>query len=250
MVVSGTESGHGTFSFNNGSQGSNANGNFLYVLPMILEIVPLPSNGTQLQFDAKMETIFDPLTQASWVADANLAATKTFGLPRCAGITDPPVQCVNGDGSMTWDSARQFIENMNAAKYLGRTAWQLPPTDPDCDSSFNCNTISKYNRMVALYYLQFRLTAGTPVIPTPNTPVGPFQNVQPYLYWGCNAATIQAPCSQMAPPPGLQWSFSFGNGFEGTDFVTNMLYVTAYFPGSFLLALPNPPVPVVPGGHE
>ncbi len=30
---------------------------------------------------------------------------------------------------------------------------------------------------------------------------------------------------------GLQWSFSFGNGFLGTDLVGNDLYAMVYYPG-------------------
>ena len=39
------------------------------------------------------------------------------------------------------------------------------------------------------------------------------------------------PCSSAAPATGFQWSFSFGNGFEGTDVLSNDLYATAYYPG-------------------
>jgi uncharacterized protein (TIGR03437 family) len=71
-----------------------------------------------------------------------------------------------------------------------------------------------------------------PVVATPNIAVGPFHNIQPYLYWACEAATIQDACQTDGPAPGFEWSFSFGNGFQGTDILANELYVTAYFVGS------------------
>jgi len=40
---------------------------------------------------------------------------------------------------------------------------------------------------------------------------------------------VVGPCTG-APQPGFQWSFSFGNGYQGTDLTQNELYVTAYYP--------------------
>ena len=34
-----------------------------------------------------------------------------------------------------------------------------------------------------------------PVVAAPNIDVGPFNNLQPYLYWGCGANSIQENCS-------------------------------------------------------
>jgi uncharacterized protein (TIGR03437 family) len=68
-------------------------------------------------------------------------------------------------------------------------------------------------------------------VAAPNIAVGPFKNIQPYLYWSCEGATIQGACQTTGPATGFEWSFSFGNGFEGTDVLANDLYVTAYFAG-------------------
>jgi uncharacterized protein (TIGR03437 family) len=62
--------------------------------------------------------------------------------------------------------------------------------------------------------------------------VGPFNNIQPYLYWTCGAATAQRVCSDAGPAASFEWSYSFGSGFEGTDLLANDLFVTAYFVGS------------------
>ncbi len=85
--------------------------------------------------------------------------------------------------------------------------------------------------MGELFYDQLGLSPGMPVVATPNIAVGPFKNIQPYLYWACQAPTIQDACQATDPAPGFEWSFSFGNGFQGTDVLANDLYVTAYFPG-------------------
>ena len=45
-------------------------------------------------------------------------------------------------------------------------------------------------------------------------------------------AAIQGGCQSAAPSPGFEWSFSFGNGFLGTDLLENDLYVSAYFLGT------------------
>jgi uncharacterized protein (TIGR03437 family) len=228
-----TGTGYGAFSFNSGFQGSNTLPNYLYVLPMIQGKIPgtPPASGTGLEVNPGGQTVYDPVANVTWLANANLAATNALGLPPCKDQGSPKV-CVNADGAMNWDSASQFVTNMNAyngAGYLGQTNWGLPPLDPACDASYSC--ASAGNPLAELYYDQLGLKAGTPVVATPNIAVGPFQNIQPYLYWSCQAATIQAACLTTGPAAGFEWSFSFGNGFEGTDVLANDLYVTAYFAG-------------------
>jgi hypothetical protein len=94
-----------------------------------------------------------------------------------------------------------------------------------------------------LYYIQLGLNStvptppGIPVVLTTSISVGPFNNVQPYLYWSsCEPVGGQSPClgvdgkGNPVPAPNFGWSFSFGNGFQGTDLVENDLYVMVYFP--------------------
>jgi hypothetical protein len=84
--------------------------------------------------------------------------------------------------------------------------------------------------MGELYYNQLGFSQGIPVVPTPSVKVGPFYNVQPYLYWSCSAPYADPPCQTPPPATNFGWSFSFGNGFEGTDLQENDLYVMVYFP--------------------
>lgn len=185
-----------------------------------------------LQVNPGGQTVYDPIGGVTWLANANLAATNTFGLPICANPTSSSI-CVAQDGSMNLASASQFVANMNAYNgtgYLGQANWELPPSNPSCPT-YNC--ADNGNPMGILYYDQFGLSAATPAVPTPNVAVGPFHNLQPYIYWSCQAVTVQDPCDGVGPNMGLaQWAFSFGNGFLGTDRLEADYYVTAYFVGS------------------
>jgi hypothetical protein len=223
--------GYSTFSFNNGWVGSNTAENFLYVLPMIPGKLPgaPAATGTGLQVSPGGQTVYDPVADVTWLANADLAATNSFGLPSCTSPTHPK-PCVEQDGAMDWDSASQFIANMNSgAGYLGQTTWELPPVDQSC-TQYNCSSAS--SPLGELFYRQLGLGQGTPVVAAPGAVTGPFRNLQPYLYWGCEAATVRSPCLAIGPATGFEWSFSFGNGFLGTDVLANEMYVTAYFVGS------------------
>jgi len=230
----GLEQGQSVFSFGAGSQGGNTTDNFQYALPMIQGKIPgtPAASGTGLQVNPGGQTVYDPIGGVTWLANANLAATNTFGLPLCTHPTVSSI-CAAQDGSMNFASASQFVANMNAYKgagYLGQTNWELPPSNASCPT-YNC--ADKGNPMGILFYDQFGLSAATPAVPTPNVAVGPFHNLQPYIYWSCQADTIQDPCQTVGPNMGIaEWAFSFGNGYLGTDRLEADYYVTAYFLGN------------------
>jgi uncharacterized protein (TIGR03437 family) len=227
--------GQSVFSFGAGSQGGNTADNFQYALPMIPGKIPgtPAAGGVGLQVNPGGQTVYDPIGGVTWLANANLAATNTFGLPLCNHPTGSSI-CAAQDGSMNLASATQFVANMNAynagAGYLGQTNWQLPPSNASCPL-YNC--ADSGNPMGILFYDQFGLSAATPAVPTPNVAVGPFRNLQPYIYWSCQADTIQDPCQTVGPNMGIaEWAFSFGNGFLGTDGLEADYYITAYFLGN------------------
>lgn len=215
------ENGYTTFSFANGFQGSNVARNFIYVLPMVDgRFVPAsPADRSRVVNDGDV----------TWLADANVAATQTFGVPGIAPT-----------GAMTHEQAEKLVAAMNASNggkgYLGTNRWRLPPTaklDDACSSKetfgFDC-TGSPLGR---LYYKVLGLSRGQPVVKAPDTRVGPFQGIEPYLYWSCHEAEDGRGCSARREDPvaGFGWSFSFGNGFQGTTTRDNLLFVTAYHPG-------------------
>ena len=95
-----------SFSFNTGFQGANVTLNYLYALPMIKGKLPgtPPAVGKQLEVNPGGQTVYDPVAQVTWLADANLAAKQTFG------IAD-----INPDGSMEHSAAVQWVAAMNKA---------------------------------------------------------------------------------------------------------------------------------------
>lgn len=208
-----------SFSFNSGFQGANVWRNHLYVLPLIKrQLSPTPTTAS--------ETVYDPVAQVTWLADANLASRETFG-----------VTGINPDGSMDHATAVQWVNAMNSADggrgYLGQTAWDLPETGaPDATCSlkgttgFGCTG----SAMGALFYRHLRLRPGECVVEPLETHVGPFYDLQPYLYWACEADSVRSPCRSTGPADGFEWNFSFGNGFQRTNLVGNNLYVMVYYP--------------------
>lgn len=70
--------------------------------------------------------IYDDALDITWLKNANLAATETFGV---AGIAS--------DGGMDWYTAMVWIDAMNASSYLGFSTWRLPTVTPLNGESFN-----------------------------------------------------------------------------------------------------------------
>jgi hypothetical protein len=241
----GQQNAVANFDFVDGSQGGGTGGDFSYVLPMIPGKIPgtPTASGTGLQVNLDGQAVYDGTALVTWLADANLAASDTLGLPRCQTPTTP-MNCVAQDGSMNDASAGQFINNMNAydhgAGYLGQTDWQLPPVSIRCQT-LGCVT---GNPMGVLFYIQFGLSAGQPVVEPPDIAVGPFLHLWPSTYWSCAItntqtpiqppiqAPIQAPCdSTGANANEAEFGFSFGNGYLGTATQPAYRFVTAYYVG-------------------
>lgn len=223
--------GYVSFSFNAGYKGSNVLPNFLYVIPMING----SPTGAQIPAGA---TVYDPDARITWLADANLAASQQFG-----------VDSINTDGAMDHATAVKWVKAMNAYDqgkgWLGQKNWSLPSSiypDPTCSQpnfAFNC-TGSSLGR---LYYRVLGKHSGEPVVIAPDAKEGPFHNIQPYLYWSCLGVPDKMVCGSEPPAKNFQFSFSFGNGFQGTDYLENDLYVMVYYPDESANAPPPKPAP-------
>ena len=74
--------------------------------------------------------VYDVKHDVTWLANANLAASETFG-----------VKGINPSGSMSYETAKLYVQAMNKAKYLNRQDWTLPATVPDDKS---CDRVNVY----------------------------------------------------------------------------------------------------------
>ncbi|HYW70770.1 MAG TPA: hypothetical protein VE961_07035 [Pyrinomonadaceae bacterium] len=250
-----SNNGFQTFSLNTGWEGSNVNAHYMYVLPMIPRKVERPGityisaglNHLKVSSDGQM--VYDPDAVdpgtghhgVTWLADANLAATHKFGI-HC--LHPDGTRCINPDGSMRHETAVHWINRMNKYHggdgWLGQTDWDLPATDLNdlCGQSPpappGTNNIPSFNcqgsPLGELFYNELSLTQGMTAAVAPDLNLTGMQNLQPYLYWSCNAPDTQLTCDGTLPAAGFGWSFSFGNGFQGTDVKKNNLYVMVYYP--------------------
>jgi hypothetical protein len=162
---------------------------------------------------------YDTTLNITWLANADLAATNTFG--------------VSGsfiDDLIGWQTAQNWIAAMNAADYLGYSDWRLPTTGPvngagfsyygsnsgGSDIGFNISapgTVyagSKGSEMANLFYNtlgnQGYVTTSGAINPNYGLKnAGPFQNLQSGTYW---SGTVYAPSTSEA------WIFSMRYGAQ------------------------------------
>jgi hypothetical protein len=73
------------------------------------------ANAQLVSIDGHL-AVYDQTANISWLADANLAATNTFG-----------VSGINPDGSMSYTTAQNWIAAMNAANSWVRTPGACRP---------------------------------------------------------------------------------------------------------------------------
>ncbi len=239
--------GEATFSFNTGISGGNTTQyNFFHVLPMTTTALgPVPTGTGVLPYrsgPAAGKAVYDTLTGISWTMNANLPAFEKFGVTDTTTITSndkngngntltlPLVdqdgavllsaavhveKCLNG--GLTSGLTSEWIIAMNDGAYAGSSKWELPCLDD-----------------LKNLYDDMRITAGDTRLEWPFD-VGPFRRLQPGFYWACvraaNATDSSGPCDlTQSAPGGLQWSFNFDDGFEGTDLPNKQFYVMVYYP--------------------
>lgn len=164
------------------------------------------------------QAVYDTDRNITWLANANLAASNTFGV---TGIA------VNG--TMTWAKANEWIAAMNSASYLGVNDWRLPTTlqpDPSCgyqsggvSYGYSCTG----SEMGHLFYGELGGVAGQSIVTTHNANYSLFSNVQPYYYW---SGTVYAPA-----PGSHAWYFYFYRGSQGYDYQYNAFRAWAVRPG-------------------
>ena len=156
----------------------------------IILLLTFSSSQAALLSQLSGQAYFDTVLNITWLADANLAATNTFG-----------VSGIGSGGLMSWDTAQSWIAAMNTATYLGFTDWRLPTsTQPDSNCSGHLGNLDYGTGCIAsemphLYNLN-GISSGAP---------SPFQNViQNDPYWTSTACFIA----------NYRCIFSFGSGVQ------------------------------------
>jgi hypothetical protein len=173
--------------------------------------LPATLGGTDYQ------AYYDTVLDVTWLADANLARSETFG-----------VGGINASGAMTWDTAQSWIDAMNGTNYLEYNDWRLSlmvDVDSDgcpaqaysgTDCGYNVLTGSAattvYSELASLYYdtlgnLAYYDTSGGGAQPgwgLMNT--GPFVNLKTdNWYWFG---------TEYGPNPFRAWAFNFDDGHQ------------------------------------
>ena len=193
------------------------------------------------------QVVNDTDLNVTWLSNANLAATNSFGLARNVDLgTIPGVNTFGGsyiynDGKMTWGGAMKWVAAMNTANYLGYHDWRLPTTTdtgtPGCNYSYNgtdCGYNSTGSEMSHLYYNElgnkaFYNTAGVQQSGgLANT--GTFSNFQTYDYWSG---------TEYAPNTFHAWYFITSTGNQNVRNKNINMFALAVRPGQ-VAAVPVP----------
>lgn len=160
-------------------------------------------------------------SQRMWLADVNLPATETFG-----------VSGINSIGQMNWDTANNWINNMNSANYLGYSDWKLPsslnnasPFGPDTYGPVWGTGFQPVNtsEMGHLFYNELggsTLPFYLGITSTTDPDLALFQNFSDNFYW---SGTI----NENDLTGNTAWGLSFGNGMQNTVLKTDNYFVMA-----------------------
>ncbi len=211
--------GFDTVSFNTGfPHTANQTDHYMYVLPVLAGNQFGGTALTGLQAVEGGQAVWQPgagpgHVGLTWLADADLARTQHFSLHDKFGKDGS----VEGDteivkGKTFGGTAGSWVQALSTDKWLAKQGWSLPTPD----------------ELTALYKA-LSLSAQEPVVPVPNATLKGFRDIQPYLYWSCAGKHITGSCHGAPNKHNQQWSFSFGNGYLGTDVTRNQLYVIVYY---------------------
>ncbi len=199
--------------------------------------------------------VYDSDLNITWLQNANLAATKTFGV---SGILS--------SGQMGWSTAQAWIAAMNAAHYLGYSNWRLPQARPVNGSyynysfSYNGSTDEAYNVCAAnsaypystaselahLFYDElgnkgFYNVSGTAQGGYGTTNAGPFINLSNLPWPGAPTAYVIF-WSTPQVDIGDAMSFRFDDGMQYVYDTAHAFYVWPVLPGDPANPDSSPPV--------
>jgi hypothetical protein len=178
-------------------------------------------NGSPGSFEAYYDTTLD----ITWLADANLAQSNTFGV---AGIS--------AQGRMTWGTANSWIAAMNGANYLGINTWRLPEMFDINNDGCTVNSLSSFNggdcgynpvstgpqasEMSSLFYdtlgnlAFFNTSGGIQLAQLGIQNTAPFQNLGNTLYWYDLETTTTSSGFDLGSPALNAWYFGMPSGAQ------------------------------------
>ena len=187
--------------------------------------------------------IYDTDRNITWLADANLIASNTFGLgynvylgPHPDVPSGYPSNYLYEDGTATWGAALHWIDAMNAANYLGYDDWRLPSAlNPDGSEPcgyLNCTG----GELGHLFYDELGGNANSSILNSEDPDLALFTNFQSYVYW----------YGEPYLPAGIGvnnvWNFRMDEGLQGLGSTNGQnLYVMAVRDGDVVAAaIPEP----------
>ena len=212
------------------------------------------------------DALYDDVLDITWLSNANLAASNTFGLSTGVSLGTHPSDTsgvngiINSGGFMNWPGALHWIDAMNNANHLGFNDWRLPTLSPINGTSFQTNftnngtsdrgygatgigwqdsSNNSVSEMGHLYYSTLgNLGFCTPDNGNPSgctaqtgfglNNVGQFTNLQSDRYW-----------SGVELNSSLAWGFGTDNGSQGASSKDNNFFALAVRPGD-VSAVPVP----------
>ena len=164
--------------------------------------------------------IYDDDLNITWLEDANLAATNTFG-----------VGGINTNGSMSWTTANSWIAGMNAATYKGFHNWRLPTTtQPDATCGSQLSSAGLPDQGFGAGCTGSEMGHLSNVEGVTSAAPGVFDHVQTGPYWSG---------MEFALSTNDAWDFSFNRGSQGNDSKGDPLFGWAVRSGD----VSAPPVP-------
>lgn len=191
-----------------------------YVALALLAGIAISGTAHSTLIDRGSGLIYDDALNITWLANADLVATVTFGVSGIiaggSGVGGIP------GGTMNWATAQNWIAAMNIDNYLGYNNWRLPKaTQPDQSCSnqggdtfgFNCTG----SEMGHLFYSDLGGTAGVSLLDKTDPDLSLFHNIVADVYW-TGSGYVQS---------GYAWTFFMNNGYQDYYAMGNSLYVWA-----------------------
>ena len=173
------------------------------------------------------QVVNDTDLNVTWLSNANLAATNSFGLARNVDLgAIPGVNTYGGsyiynNGTMSWGGAMKWIAAMNAsnggAGYLGYNNWRLP-TSNTC-SGYNCTG----SEMGHLFLSELGGAAMQPLSSSTDPDKAKFTNLMSDIYW---SGTEYAPDTS-----GGAWYFATADGGQDASLKDLNMFAMAVRPG-------------------